>query len=164
MVLSCLHTLYTYFIEGDTIFVGKRKTYAKRVESERIRVDSKSTPPKYSTLLSGKATTASAPTYHISMSYVRLTNSGKTVIHKVSERARKCEKSVINVASRELNVQNNHMPPFSIARAVWTSPSLRGGSPRSWRALWVSRMTVPVMDLLHNRRVKADIPSGLGQS
>lgn len=84
VVLSGLHSLYAYFIEGDTIFVGKRKTYAKRVESERIRVDAKSNPPKHSSILSGKATTASAPSYQMSMSYVRLTNSGKTVIHKVS--------------------------------------------------------------------------------
>ncbi|KIM24822.1 hypothetical protein M408DRAFT_75422 [Serendipita vermifera MAFF 305830] len=87
VVLSSLYSLYAYFIEGDTIFEGKRKTYAKRVESERIRVDAKSNPPKYSSILSGKATTASAPSYQMSMSYVRLTNSGKTVIHKGKERA-----------------------------------------------------------------------------
>jgi len=31
MVLTTLQTLYAYFIEGNTIFVGKRKTLSKRV-------------------------------------------------------------------------------------------------------------------------------------
>ncbi len=31
MALSLSQALYAYFIEGDTIFVGKRKTFDKRV-------------------------------------------------------------------------------------------------------------------------------------
>ena len=31
IVLSLSQALYAYFIEGDTIFVGKRKTFDKRV-------------------------------------------------------------------------------------------------------------------------------------
>ena len=31
MVLTALSTLYAYFIEGETVFVGKRKTFSKRV-------------------------------------------------------------------------------------------------------------------------------------
>jgi signal peptidase complex subunit 2 len=83
MILTSAQTLYTYFIEGETVFMGKRKTYAKRVESERIRVESRALPKKYSSALFGKPSTASAPSYQLSMSYFRLTNSGKTVIHKV---------------------------------------------------------------------------------
>jgi len=86
VVLSSLHSAYVYFIEGDTIFVGKRKTFAKRVESERIRVEAKSNPPKWSTILSRKPSKDAAPSYQLVMSYVRLTNSGKTVIHKGKER------------------------------------------------------------------------------
>jgi Microsomal signal peptidase 25 kDa subunit (SPC25) len=33
IILSVLQTLYAYFIEGDVIFVGKRKTFSKRVRS-----------------------------------------------------------------------------------------------------------------------------------
>jgi len=90
VVLSGLHSAYAYFIEGDTVFVGKRKTYAKRVELERIRVETKSHPPKFSSILARKPSVASAPSYQMSMSYVRLTNSGKTVIHKVRPSPRAC--------------------------------------------------------------------------
>lgn len=31
IVLSISQAIYAYFIEGDTIFVGKRKTFDKRV-------------------------------------------------------------------------------------------------------------------------------------
>jgi hypothetical protein len=31
IVLSLSQAIYAYFIEGDTIFVGKRKTFDKRV-------------------------------------------------------------------------------------------------------------------------------------
>lgn len=33
LILTSLQTLYSYFVEGDTIFVGRRKTFAKRVSS-----------------------------------------------------------------------------------------------------------------------------------
>ena len=32
LVLTALQTLYSYFVEGDTIFVGRRKTLSKRVK------------------------------------------------------------------------------------------------------------------------------------
>jgi signal peptidase complex subunit 2 len=31
MLLTFTQTLYSYFIEGDIVFVGKRKTFSKRV-------------------------------------------------------------------------------------------------------------------------------------
>jgi signal peptidase complex subunit 2 len=31
VVLTTLQTLYTYFVQKDTVFVGKRKTFSKRV-------------------------------------------------------------------------------------------------------------------------------------
>jgi hypothetical protein len=31
VILTLLQTLYAYFVEGDIIFVGKRKTFDKRV-------------------------------------------------------------------------------------------------------------------------------------
>ena len=33
VILTITQTLYSYFIEGDTIFVGKRKTFDKRVST-----------------------------------------------------------------------------------------------------------------------------------
>ncbi|KAG8807107.1 hypothetical protein FRC17_004652 [Serendipita sp. 399] len=86
VVLSGAQALYTYLIEGDTVFEGKRKTYAKRVESERIRVDARTIPAQPSKAVSGVPSVLNAPSYQISMSYVRTTNSGKTVIHKGKER------------------------------------------------------------------------------
>lgn len=35
-LLTALQTLYAYFIEGDIVFVGKRKTFSKRVRSSLI--------------------------------------------------------------------------------------------------------------------------------
>ncbi|CCA71996.1 hypothetical protein PIIN_05931 [Serendipita indica DSM 11827] len=86
ILLSGAQTLYTYFIEGETIFIGKRKTYAKRVETERIRVESKTLPPPSKATVS-VASITNAPSYQISMSYLRTTNTGKTVIHMGKERA-----------------------------------------------------------------------------
>ena len=37
MVLTTLQTLYAYFVEGSTIFVGKRKSFSKRV-SRRLNL------------------------------------------------------------------------------------------------------------------------------
>jgi hypothetical protein len=33
IILTLVQTLYAYFIEGDIIFVGKRKTFDKRVRT-----------------------------------------------------------------------------------------------------------------------------------
>jgi signal peptidase complex subunit 2 len=33
MILTLSQALYAYFVEGDTIFVGKRKTFDKRVSA-----------------------------------------------------------------------------------------------------------------------------------
>lgn len=30
-MLTTIQTLYAYFIEGDTVFMGRRKTFSKRV-------------------------------------------------------------------------------------------------------------------------------------
>ncbi|PVF93868.1 hypothetical protein CPB86DRAFT_741615 [Serendipita vermifera] len=89
IVLTGAQTLYTYFIEGDTIFIGKRNTYAKRVETERILVEAKSHPAKWSSVLYKKPSAASAPSYQLSMQYIRSANSGKIVIHKGKERFEK---------------------------------------------------------------------------
>ena len=33
VILTLVQTLYAYFVEGDIVFVGKRKTFDKRVRS-----------------------------------------------------------------------------------------------------------------------------------
>lgn len=71
IILTTLSTLYAYFIEGDTIFVGKRKTFSKRIITERISLSSSSPP------LSKSST---CPSYAVSLQYVRSTNGGKTLL------------------------------------------------------------------------------------
>ncbi|TFY74662.1 hypothetical protein EWM64_g9348, partial [Hericium alpestre] len=44
IALTLLQTLYAYFIEGDIIFVGKRKTFDKRIVTERITLSSSTVP------------------------------------------------------------------------------------------------------------------------
>jgi signal peptidase complex subunit 2 len=83
MILTTAQTVYVYFVEGRTIFIGKRKTYAKRVETEHIRVESRTVTPRYSHMKIGVKSLGNAPNYELGMSYIRLTNGGKTLIHKV---------------------------------------------------------------------------------
>jgi len=81
IVLTTLQTLYAYFVEGHTIFVGKRKSLSKRIITERIHVSSTTIPPSKSPL-SSIASPANAPSYQLSVSYVRSTNGGKSLLAK----------------------------------------------------------------------------------
>jgi len=81
MVLTTLQTLYAYFIEGNTIFVGKRKTLSKRIITERIELESVTAPPsKYPS--KEVASPANAPSYRLTVSYMRSTNAGKSLLAK----------------------------------------------------------------------------------
>ncbi|KAJ2914558.1 hypothetical protein MD484_g5860, partial [Candolleomyces efflorescens] len=71
ILLTVISTLYAYFIEGDTIFVGKRKTFSKRIITERITLSSSTTPVSKS---------SPSPSYSVSLHYVRSTNGGKTLL------------------------------------------------------------------------------------
>ncbi|KAF8221000.1 hypothetical protein L208DRAFT_1415809 [Tricholoma matsutake] len=73
IVLTSLQTLYAYFIEDNIVFVGKRKTFSKRIITERITLSS-------STGRHNKL--APAPTYQLSLNYVRSTSSGKSLLAK----------------------------------------------------------------------------------
>ncbi|KAF8182030.1 microsomal signal peptidase 25 kDa subunit-domain-containing protein [Pholiota molesta] len=53
--LTVLQTLYAYFVESNTIFVGKRKSFSKRIITERIHLNSSTT------LLTKGRTKATAP-------------------------------------------------------------------------------------------------------
>jgi len=81
MVLTTLQTLYAYFIEGKTIFVGKRKTFSKRIITERIQLESMTIPPSKSPLTE-TSSPLNAPSYQLAVSYVRSTNGGKSLLTK----------------------------------------------------------------------------------
>jgi len=80
MVLTTLQTLYAYFIEGNTIFVGKRKTLSNRIITERIELDSATIPS--SKLSKEVASPTNAPSYQLTVSYMRYTNAGKSLLAK----------------------------------------------------------------------------------
>ncbi|KAI0631318.1 microsomal signal peptidase 25 kDa subunit-domain-containing protein [Trametes polyzona] len=72
VVLTVLQTLYAYFVEGDIVFVGKRKTFDKRIVTERITITSRTTP----------STPTSPPAYALGLAYVRSAAGGKTLLGK----------------------------------------------------------------------------------
>ncbi|KAG5640587.1 hypothetical protein DXG03_008002 [Asterophora parasitica] len=72
IVLTTLQTLYAYFIEGDIVFVGKRKTFSNRIITERITLSSKTIPVKDS----------APPKFSLSLHYVRSTSGGKSLLAK----------------------------------------------------------------------------------
>ncbi|KAF8592007.1 hypothetical protein K439DRAFT_1656443 [Ramaria rubella] len=72
ILLTAVQTLYAYFVEGDIVYVGKRKTFAKRIETERITVESRSQP----------STPTSPPQYTLLLAYVRSSNNGKALLHR----------------------------------------------------------------------------------
>ncbi|KAH9941854.1 microsomal signal peptidase 25 kDa subunit-domain-containing protein [Epithele typhae] len=72
VILTIAQTLYAYFIEGDIVFVGKRKTFDKRIVTERITITSRSTPSSPQT----------PPGYSLGLAYLRSAASGKTLLGK----------------------------------------------------------------------------------
>ncbi|KAH9036193.1 microsomal signal peptidase 25 kDa subunit-domain-containing protein [Lactarius pseudohatsudake] len=72
IILTLLQTLYAYFVEGDIIFVGKRKTFDKRIVTERITLSSRTKP----------STPENPPAYSLSLSYRRSTNGGKSLLSR----------------------------------------------------------------------------------
>ncbi|EKM57556.1 uncharacterized protein PHACADRAFT_206455 [Phanerochaete carnosa HHB-10118-sp] len=72
ILLTVLQALYAYFIEGDIVFVGKRKTLDKRIVTERVTISSTSTPSKPDT----------PPAYALTLNFVRSTSGGKSLLSK----------------------------------------------------------------------------------
>jgi len=72
MVLTLSQALYSYFIEGDTVFVGKRKTFDKRIVTERITLSSRTQP----------SSPENPPAYSLSLTYRRSTNGGKSLLNR----------------------------------------------------------------------------------
>ncbi|PBK79912.1 hypothetical protein ARMGADRAFT_1021229 [Armillaria gallica] len=79
IILSLVQTLYAYFVEGDTVFVGKRKTFSKRIVTERITLASRTEPVKQT----------KPPSYELTVSYVRSTSNGKSLLAKGKTRSKK---------------------------------------------------------------------------
>ncbi|KZS96354.1 hypothetical protein SISNIDRAFT_473286 [Sistotremastrum niveocremeum HHB9708] len=78
-LLTFIQTVYAYFIEGKIVFVGKRKTFAKRIETERLTVSSKTIP----------STPSSPPQYAVELSYLQTANGGKALIKRNYSHAQK---------------------------------------------------------------------------
>jgi len=70
ILITALQTLYAYFVEGDIVYVGKRKTFSKRIMTERITISSTALP------------SSPAPSYTLSLSYLRSTSGGKSLLAK----------------------------------------------------------------------------------
>jgi len=78
-LLTALQTLYIWYVEKETIFVGKRKTLDKRILTERLTVSSKTI----------KSTPTTPPQYSLDISYLYSANGGKTVIKRGRENGQK---------------------------------------------------------------------------
>ncbi|KAH6917843.1 microsomal signal peptidase 25 kDa subunit-domain-containing protein [Coprinopsis sp. MPI-PUGE-AT-0042] len=101
IILTTLSTLYAYFVEGDTIFVGKRKTFSKRIITERINIASSTLPASPSSKSSSSNSTSNpksdssvapfspvnAPSYSLSLAYIRSTNGGKSLLKRGKSKA-----------------------------------------------------------------------------
>jgi len=70
--LTTVQALYAWFIEGEIVFVGKRKLFSKRILTERITICSKTEP----------VTKTRPPSYNLKLSYVRSTSGGKSLLAK----------------------------------------------------------------------------------
>jgi len=71
-ILTALQTLYAYFIEGDIAFVGKRKTFSKRIITERLTIASQTIPVKKHT----------PPAYSLSATYIQSASGGKSLLSR----------------------------------------------------------------------------------
>ncbi|ESK88545.1 signal peptidase complex component [Moniliophthora roreri MCA 2997] len=72
ILLTSIQTLYAYFVEGDIVYVGKRKTFSRRIVSERINLSSHTQ----------SVNRSKPPAYDVSITYVRSTSGGKSLLAK----------------------------------------------------------------------------------
>ncbi|KAG8901903.1 hypothetical protein FRB99_005006 [Tulasnella sp. 403] len=102
-LLSTAQMAYIYFVEGDTVFVGKRKTLAKRIETERLTTSSRTTRPKpssdgsvkplvpsLSTAYPRSTSTYLPPHYRLTMQYKVTASGGKSLIRKTRVEDERC--------------------------------------------------------------------------
>ncbi|KAG8216820.1 microsomal signal peptidase 25 kDa subunit-domain-containing protein [Butyriboletus roseoflavus] len=79
VILTSLQALYAYFVEGDIVFVGRRKTFSKRIVTERITISSRTLPVSTS---SPQPSPTNAPSYSLNITYVQSTSGGKSLLAK----------------------------------------------------------------------------------
>ncbi|KAF8438153.1 microsomal signal peptidase 25 kDa subunit-domain-containing protein [Boletus edulis BED1] len=79
VILTSLQALYAYFVEGDIVFVGRRKTFSKRIVTERVTISSRTVPISAS---SSQSSSANAPFYSLNITYVQSTSGGKSLLAK----------------------------------------------------------------------------------
>lgn len=79
VILTSLQSLYAYFVEGDIVFVGRRKTFSKRIITERITISSRTMP---ASATSSEPSPANAPSYSLNINYVQSTSGGKSLLAK----------------------------------------------------------------------------------
>jgi len=79
VVLTTLQTLYAYFVERDIVFVGKRKTFSKRIITERLIISSTTEP----------VAKTKPPAYELKLNYMRSTSGGKSLLAKGRTRGTK---------------------------------------------------------------------------
>ncbi|KAJ7134258.1 microsomal signal peptidase 25 kDa subunit-domain-containing protein [Mycena epipterygia] len=84
MLLTFTQTLYSYFVEGDIVFVGKRKTFSKRIMTERITLSSRTLPVSFPPKSASTTTPAKSipPQYALALTYVRSTSANKSLLAK----------------------------------------------------------------------------------
>ncbi|EIW78447.1 hypothetical protein CONPUDRAFT_138723 [Coniophora puteana RWD-64-598 SS2] len=86
LLLTGLQTAYAYFVEGDVVFVGKRKTFSKRIVTERITISSR-TLPVSSPISPNSISQSSSPSYELAVSYVQSAAGGRSLLSKGRSRA-----------------------------------------------------------------------------
>merc|ERR1711939_223757 len=72
VVLSTVMAVYSRYVEQDTIFQGKRKVFAGRIETQQLHVRTACASPY-------------KPIYQVTMSYHHSSNGGKTLIAQSEE-------------------------------------------------------------------------------
>ncbi|KAF7299392.1 putative signal peptidase complex subunit 2 [Mycena indigotica] len=95
LLLTFTQTLYAYFVEGDTVYVGKRKTFSKRIETERITIASRTIPVSSQPPATENATPEHpwdhtpeysledanhTPLYSLGITYLRSTSANKSLL------------------------------------------------------------------------------------
>ncbi|KAI6116303.1 microsomal signal peptidase 25 kDa subunit-domain-containing protein [Pisolithus sp. B1] len=78
-ILTTLQTLYAYFVEGDVIFIGRRKSFCKRIFTEKITISSRTVPVSSPAPI---ASPSNAPSYSLNITYLQSTSGGKSLLCK----------------------------------------------------------------------------------
>lgn len=73
------------YIQGNRIFIGKRKTLSNRIETEHLTISSPPLPKAIATTSSDGKKTLTPPAYSLEVDYTRTSNGGKSLIRRAKE-------------------------------------------------------------------------------